>query len=109
MIHHYRLQKQARIFFEDEAKSVKPMEHWEKRGIHPNLLEQVGRVYISYGIDKGGRTDLQGWSSSQQHDGEAHFDFTIKIANICHEDYKKFDAIQLMDAFEEFLNERVNL
>ncbi len=45
----YRLKKEARQFFDNFKTEVNPLGIWEKRNVHKNLLEEVARVYVTYG------------------------------------------------------------
>lgn len=72
----YRLKRNAVPYFDDKyADKIYSYNVWEKDNISINALEEVEPIYISYGFDKKGYTDLSGWSN----DDGAHFHFTINF------------------------------
>lgn len=72
----YRLKRDALPFFDDKYREkVYPYSVWEGMNISLNALEEVEPIYISYGFNKKGYTDLCGWGS----DDGSHFHFTVNL------------------------------
>lgn len=84
----FKLKYEAIQYFEKYlANAVEPLEYWKNKNVSENAIEEVGNTYITYGVKKGGYTDLCRWQS----DGSmAHFHFTLNTGM----DRERYDYIK---------------
>lgn len=95
----YRLKKEARQFFDNFKTDVSPMPIWEVRRVHENLLEQVDRVYVTYG--KKTSEISKSLKSYNHKPKEAVIHFDLHIEDCESEYYENFDEAALIDAVTE--------
>ena len=96
----YKLKKEARQFFDEKHHTnIYPIEVWKKEGIHINLLDEVDRVYIDYGIKfSESGTGLKGHSGEKK---EAHYEFTIRVLDMDYKEYENVKVAPLMDELQK--------
>lgn len=83
----YRLKKEAVPFFrEDFATRIQDLDVWQRYNVDEKALEEVEDAHVEFGIQKGSRTDLGGWS---REDG-TKFHFTIVFPSIKYQEHNKF-------------------
>ena len=101
----YRLKKEARQFFDNMKTDVKPLQTWESLGVHKNLLEEVERVYVTYGkkVSEFSR-DLKSYDYTPKK-AVIHFDLHIDCCE--EEDYRNFDEVALIDAITKTIKSHV--
>lgn len=101
----YKLKKAARQFFDKKLhEEIKPLEFWNKKTISANLLDEVDKVYIDFGIKRSeSTTDLKGWNNNNE-DPNAHFHFTVYVNDMQYVDYKNIEIAEVMDEIQKVLN-----
>jgi len=101
----YRLKREALQFFDDNYRRwIYPYSVWEEKNISLNALEEVEPVYISYGMDKKGYTDLCGWGN----DDGSHFNFTVNFPLTSNKEHNQIKErmSDIMRDIQLLINER---
>lgn len=76
----FRLKREAVPFFKDiYTTDVGSWETWMARGISENALEELPKVYMSYGHKDGNHTSL---CSHEWKDSSAKFKFELNITDV---------------------------
>lgn len=105
----YKLKKEARQFFDKKYHTViHTGKYWEELNIHENLLDEVEKVYVDYGIRASPIASvISGWSSNE---GEptAEFHFTLKVNDISSKKYEQVSIPELMDEMQKVVNKFFN-
>ena len=101
----YRLKKEARQFFDNFKTEVATLEIWGKRNIHKNLLEEVEKVYVTYG--KKVTSNTTSLKSYDHNPKEAIIHFDLHIEECESEYYENFDEAALIDAITETIKNHV--
>ena len=99
----YRLKKEARQFFKDKYHTgVNSFEYWKQNNIPIEVLEEVEKVYLKYGV----KTSEAAASLCGLDHGEklAHFEFTVIVEDITHKEYESVDTSEMMDNIQKVLN-----
>lgn len=100
----FKLKREARPFFDKKfMNTIMTLESWSKNGIHENALQEVEKIYLSYGHQEiDCVTHLRGWSGFAPKD-QAKFFFTINVADINNSEYesvKDENISELMDRMQ---------
>lgn len=101
----YKLKKEARQFFKNDLhEKIYTLETWNKQGMPINILDEVDRVHIEYGIKTSEHgTDLKGWSSNDGNP-KGHFHFTVNVSDIDNDKYEDISVPKLMDEMQKVIN-----
>lgn len=100
----YRLKKEARQFFKKKHHTdIKTEEEWFKNRIPIEVLEEVEKVYLKYGV----KTSEAAASLCGLDHGEklAHFEFTVIVEDITFKEYESVDTSEMMDKIQKVLNQ----
>ncbi len=100
----YRLKKEARQFFKDKYHTdIEAFEYWEEKKIPIEVLEEVEKVYLKYGISNGDRVvSLCGLDHAKKL---SHFEFTVMVEDITYNEYKSVNTSKMMDKIQIVLNQ----
>jgi len=103
-----KLKKEARQFFKKELhEAVKCIGFWSNLRVHENLLDEVDKVFIMYGEQKGSVTFGIGWSRNEHNEIESpttKIPFEIHVLNSDYKEYEKINIAEIMDLMQSELN-----
>lgn len=108
----FRLKKDARQFFDKKfLTSIMPLKSWQANNVHENALEEVDKIYISYGHTdvENFCTQLKGWSGFAPKNS-AKFFFTINVLDVESKEYefiKDSHISELMDRLQNVINDYI--
>src|SRR6478609_10695196 len=99
----YKLKKEARQFFKkDWHTDILTSDRWKKRSIPTELLDEVEKVYLSFGISTSDISKtLCGHKGNER---ESHFEFTVHVADHDWKEYEAVDRGALMDKIQSVLD-----
>lgn len=103
----YKLKIDARRFFDEKHHTdVCELKYWKDHEIPIQVLDEVDRVYIDlgheYSLSTGTKSrSISGWKNDGK---EAHLNFSLKVLDIEHKEYKSINVPEVMDEIQKVVN-----